>query len=131
MSKRLKSLTDMQSRFVAAFLAPGPTYLNATRSARAAGYRWPGKLGPRTLNKAHVRRIIDHRFTGLADQGGGSPTCCPNCGFRLRPKLADPPDAEVVTHAFSVGADPEQPGAELLGDDLEAFVRLIRKRRGD
>jgi len=49
-------LTYKQALFVASYL--GDAKGNATEAARAAGYAWPDKLGPRLVGKSSVRAAI-------------------------------------------------------------------------
>jgi hypothetical protein len=56
-------LTDRQQRFVDAYTTPrAPTWLNATRSAEAAGYPWPSKQGPRLRRSPAIADAITARL---------------------------------------------------------------------
>ena len=57
-------MTMRQRLFVAAYLDPkSPSWLNATRAAQRARYRWPDKQGPRLMQHVEVRGAIEARFT--------------------------------------------------------------------
>ena len=59
----MSTLTKRQSRFVELFLhGPHGVRLIATQAARAAGYAWPAKQGPRLLTFPHVLAAIDAGF---------------------------------------------------------------------
>lgn len=64
-------LTDRQKRFIEHYLmAPICERYNATRAARAAGYAWPGKQGPRLMSVLVIAETIEARFVAtLAEQG--------------------------------------------------------------
>ena len=65
--------TERQSRFVEHFLhGPDGVRLVATQAARAAGYAWPAKQGPRLLTFPHVLAAIDAGFERLAVHVGKS-----------------------------------------------------------
>lgn len=59
-------LTERQRAFVAGFLDRGGRgFLNATRAAKAAGFAWPGKAGPRLTTYPTVHRAIEAGFQQL------------------------------------------------------------------
>jgi hypothetical protein len=73
---RPRALTPRQARFLDLFFTREPTdgertFLNSTASARAAGYRWANKSGPRLLHTAHVRAAIERRFAPIAADARG------------------------------------------------------------
>jgi phage terminase small subunit len=59
----LRPLTDRQERFVELYVSGHPPVrFNASRSAEAAGYRWPGKQGPRLMAFPAVAWHVEVRF---------------------------------------------------------------------
>jgi len=59
----MRTLTERQSRFVELFLhGPDGVRLIATQAARAAGYAWPAKQGPRLLTIPHVLAAVEAGF---------------------------------------------------------------------
>ena len=69
----MSTLTERQSRFVELFLhGPDGVRLVATQAARAAGYAWPAKQGPRLLTFPHVVAAIDAGLERLAVHVGKS-----------------------------------------------------------
>jgi hypothetical protein len=140
---KFKNLTAKQAAFVMWFLAPGPTWLNATQSARAAGFRWPGKSGSRLLSYPHVARLVEYGVNLMAvDHAGVSVTLsCPHCGGLLSPERALGGEVHVGVPALQVDIDDLEPEIESTGEehnqsaspelDLEAMAALVRMRRGD
>lgn len=58
-----RRLTAKQGRFIDLYLeGPQGIQSNATRSAEAAGYRWPDKQGSRLMAFPHVHKVLWDRF---------------------------------------------------------------------
>ena len=56
----MRALTPRQERFLELYLdGPNRTHSNATKCAGLAGYRWPGKQGPRLLTMPPVAARVD------------------------------------------------------------------------
>ncbi len=69
----MSTLTERQSRFVELYLhGPDRVRLVATQAARAAGYAWPAKQGPRLMTFPHVLAAIEAGFEGPAVHVGKS-----------------------------------------------------------
>lgn len=60
----IATLTPRQAEFVRRFHDQGDrrTYCHATNAAAAAGYRWPGKQGPRLMTFPVVKAEIDRQL---------------------------------------------------------------------
>src|SRR4051794_35147293 len=56
--ERRSRLTDRQRDFVAAYCDPARGRGNASEAARRAGYRWPGKVGPRLTQMPAIAAAI-------------------------------------------------------------------------
>ena len=55
-----RPLTPRQARFVESFL--NEAKFNASKAAALAGYRWPGKQGPRLLRFPNVNLCIEKGY---------------------------------------------------------------------
>jgi hypothetical protein len=82
---------ERQQRFIQAFLhGPLQDRYNATRAARAAGYFWPGKQGPRLMTYPYILNQIELGFQvqlARARSGLEREQTCWNCGANM---LVDP-----------------------------------------
>ena len=59
-------MTERRARFVEAYISgPRGIQFNATRAAEAAGYRWPGKQGPRLMTFPNVNAAVEVRVEAI------------------------------------------------------------------
>jgi hypothetical protein len=108
---------ERQQRFIQAFLhGPLRDRYNATRAARAAGYFWPGKQGPRLMTYPYIVNQIELGFQvqlAHASSWVEREQTCWNCGANL---LVHPPK--------HVGKHTEiRPNAEPVDDHVRAEIR--------